>query len=64
MNIQLGTKAHYDLMEYFESLKPGRIDHESKDLWNKGHIYQDGEVNKLFLMFRKGVVYGQLISRM
>lgn len=64
MNIQLGTKEHEELMRQFESLKPGRIDRESKEFWSKGRVYQNGEVNNLFLMFRCGVAYGLMISRL
>lgn len=64
MDIQLRTKEHEELMKQFESFKPGRIDRESKDQWNKGIIYQNGEVNELFLMFRKGVAYGLMMSRL
>lgn len=31
MDIQLGTKAHEELMRQFESLKPGRVDREAKN---------------------------------
>lgn len=63
MDIQLGTKAHEELMRQFESLKPGRVDREAKELWKDGHVYQNGEVNNLFLMFRQGVAYGLMMSR-
>lgn len=62
MNIKLFSKAHYDLMSQFESLKPGRIDYEPKELWKTGHIYQDGMVNEMFMWFRLGVTYGLTIN--
>lgn len=59
----LGTKGHEELMRHFESLYKGeRLDREAKDLWKSGHIYQHGEVNNLFLAFRKGVAYGLAIA--
>lgn len=56
----LHSQDHYEIMEMFErALKPGRTDKEPKSLWAKGHIYQDGQVNNLFLAFRQGVAYGR-----
>lgn len=60
----LTTKEHYDLMAQFErDCRPGRIDKESKDLWPRGIIYQDGHVNRLFLAYRHGYAYGKSIHR-
>jgi hypothetical protein len=56
----LGSKAHYDLMEAFERAFKGlRLDKEAKDMWAKGYVYQHGEVNQLFLAFRRGVEFGR-----
>ena len=62
MTIKLFSKAHYELMAQFESLKPGRIDRENKELWSKGRIYCDGMVNEMFLWFRLGVAYGLTVD--
>lgn len=58
MDIQLKNKSHYDLMEQFERLKPGRVDRENKELWSKGYVYCDGIVDEMFIWFRRGVAYG------
>ena len=48
-------KEHYDLIKQFDKEYRGnRLDKETKDLWSKGCIYQDGEINNLFLAYRKG----------
>lgn len=61
--LTLGSKGHEELMKQFEALKPGRIDREkSKELWKKGYVYADGQVNALFVMFRHGAAYGITIG--
>jgi hypothetical protein len=52
----LDSQEHADLMEFFERQQRGRrLDRErDKALWARGHVYQSGEVNELFLAFRKG----------
>jgi hypothetical protein len=58
----LNTKEHYDLMAKFErDFKYERLDKESKDLWHKGRIYQDGKVNSMFLAYRMGYAYGKAV---
>ena len=39
----------------------GRFDRETKDLWPKGNIYQNGEINRLFLGYRKGYALGAAV---
>lgn len=58
--MKLLGKEHYEIMAAFERSFPqeGRKDKEDKELWEKGNIYQDGDVNRLFLAFRCGVSYG------
>lgn len=52
-------KSHYDLMDQFEAQFPHhRLDRETKDIWSKGRIYQNGQTNDLFLAFRSGFAYG------
>lgn len=67
--MQIRTKEHYEVIEAFERALPhlrftsGRLDKEDKASWAKGHVYQNGEINNLFLAFRHGVAYGTAISR-
>lgn len=60
----LFSKEHYELIEMFEKEFKGlyRFDKEDKKYWAKGNIFQHGELNNLFLAFRKGVAYGKSIS--
>jgi len=54
----LMTKEHYDLMGQFEREHRGRrMDRESKELWPRGIIYQDGHVNELFAAYRRGYAF-------
>ena len=60
--MQIHTKEHYEVISEFEkNFKGERFDKESKDLWPKGIVYQDGYVNKMFLAFRLGVSLGKVI---
>ena len=53
--MQIKSQEHYELMANFELVFKGkRLDKESKDLWPRGIVYQDGHVNELFDAFRKG----------
>jgi len=54
-------KEHYEMMEIFERIVYGRKDREPKELWSKGVVYCDGDVNKQFLIFRQGVAYGRTL---
>lgn len=57
--MKLGTQEHYDLMAQFEVQQKGRrLDHELKHFWPQGIVYQDGEVNALFIAFRQGYALG------
>ena len=65
----LTSKDHYEMIEFFErnaKKVPGiqnfRLDKEPKDMWAKGRVYQDGNANAAFLMFREGVAYGKAIA--
>lgn len=56
----LKTQEHYALMESFERVYKGRrLDKELKDMWPRGVIYQDGQVNELFLAYRLGYALGK-----
>lgn len=60
--MSLLSKEHYELIEMFDKLYSHvRLDKEDKAYWSKGNIYQNGEVNNLFLAFRHGVAYGKSI---
>jgi len=58
----LTSKEHYDLIEMFEREFTGyRLDKEDKQFWAKGNVYQNGELNALFLAYRKGFAYGKAV---
>ena len=58
----LHTKEHFDLMAQFEKDFPHlRLDKESKYLWEKKSIYQNGETNKLFIAYRIGYAFGKTV---
>ena len=60
----LHTQEHIDLMAMFEREFRGyRLDREDKAIWSKGHIYQSGETNELFLAYRKGYAYGRAVHQ-
>lgn len=63
--MQLTTQQHYELIAQFEKefRTEGRLTREAKELWPRGHIYQDGRLNELFLAYRKGCAYGLALSR-
>jgi len=49
------SKEHYELIAQFEKeFKGCRLDKEEKSFWSKGNIFQSGEVNNLFLAYRRG----------
>lgn len=59
--MRLLDKEHYELMDMFEKeYKHKRLDREEdQDLWKRGHVYQSGETNELFLAYRKGYAFGK-----
>lgn len=61
----LGTQEHYDVMAMFErEFRGHRLDREeSKELWARGRIYQNGETNALFLAYRRGYALGKVAER-
>jgi hypothetical protein len=52
--MQLHTKEHGEMIKQFEKHFPGRHDKEHKDMWPKGVIYQNGEMNNMFKVFCVG----------
>lgn len=61
--LRLLGREHYELIEAFERDHHGRFDKEDKSLWAKGHVYQDGRVNDLFVSFRLGYAFARALSR-
>jgi len=60
--MQITSQEHYDVIAQFEKGNWGyRLDKEPKDQWAKGHIYQHGELNQLFLAFRKGYALAKCV---
>lgn len=60
----LGSKEFYEVIEAFEKSpvsKSKRLDKEPKELWKKGQIYQNGEVNDLFKCFQHGYSYAKAV---
>lgn len=58
------SKDHYELLQSFErEFKHRRLDKETKDLWPKGHVFQDGHVNELFLAYRRGAAYAKCVAQ-
>lgn len=60
----LYSQEHYDLMEQFErEHSKRRIERENKELWAQGHVYQNADINALFLAYRRGYAYGVALLR-
>lgn len=63
--MKLGSKEHDELMAQFErDCKPGRTDKEPRESWARGIVYQAGEVNNLFKVYRMGYALGKAVERM
>lgn len=59
----LKTQEHQDLMSMFErEFKGRRLDREDKSIWPLRRVYQNGEVNELFLAYRRGYAYGKALG--
>lgn len=59
----LTSKEHYDLITQFEAeFSHRRLDKETKDLWPKGYVYQDGMTNDLFLAYRRGYAFAAAVT--
>lgn len=60
----LFSNEHYELIAMFErEFRGERMDKEDKSEWAKGHVYQSGETNKLFLAYRRGHAYGRATAQ-
>lgn len=56
----IGSQEHYDIIAMFDrEFSHLRLDKETKDIWSKSHVYQNGDVNNLFLAYRKGFAFGK-----
>ena len=61
--MRVGSQEFYELVAMFDrEFKGSRLDKEAKDMWPKGHVYQHGEVNQLFLAYRRGVALGKSLA--
>ncbi len=62
----LKAQEHYDLIAQFERdfrLTGRCIEKEPKEMWAKGSIYQHGETNQQFLVYRHGYAFGKCVGR-
>lgn len=51
----LGSKEHYEVISLFERIyKVTNPRYESREIQEKGFIYQNGELNRRFIDFRSG----------
>jgi len=69
--IENGTKEFQEMMNTFERHAKSLVNigsmgltKEPKELWKKGSIYCDGNVNNAFKMFSFGVNYGIMESNL
>ena len=61
--MRVGSSEFYELVAMFDREYRGhRLDKEAKDMWPKGYVYQNGEVNQLFLAYRRGVALGKSMA--
>jgi len=66
--MKLFDKEHCELIDAFEKdLKTcsmrGRLDKEDKEMWAKGRIYQNGDMNDLFKLYSYGYEFGKFAER-
>lgn len=59
--MQIHTQEHIDIIAMFEREHSGRFDKETKSLWPMGRIYQDGQINELFLAYRRGYALARAV---
>jgi hypothetical protein len=57
----LNNQEHIDIIMQFEKDFKGRFDKEPKELWIRGNIYQCGQINQLFIAYRKGFALAKCI---
>jgi len=61
--MKIGTLEHEEIIKAFEKQFLGRFDKEPKDFWKRGNVYQCGETNRDFLVFRTGVAFAKCFYR-
>ena len=59
--MQIHTQEHIDMIAMFEKDHRGRFDKEPKSLWPMGRVYQDGQLNELFLAYRRGYALARAV---
>lgn len=60
--MQVHTREHEEIMEQFEKdVQPGRLDKEPRENWKRGIVYQNGEVNAMFQVYRMGYSLGRSV---
>lgn len=59
--MDINSSEHDELMKRFEHYSCGKFhpDVEDVSLWRKDIIYQNGELNRLFLAFRSGYEFAK-----
>ena len=64
--VTYASKEFYEMLKDFDNMKisRGRYDKEDKELWIKGHFYQDGNINEMFKVFLSGCNYGIMLSNL
>ncbi len=61
---ELIYKQHYELMGDFERIYSRRcLDRKDRIMWGRNQIYQDEEVNDLFLAFRAGYILAEVVAQ-
>lgn len=59
----LNTKEHQDLIAQFDKeFSHCRLDKEPKEFWPNGIIYQEGNINNLFIAYRSGYSLGKKVA--
>jgi hypothetical protein len=62
--MMLKTQEHEEIIKMFEiEFKGRRFDKEPKAIWTMGRIYQDGQLNELFLAYRRGYAFAKATHR-
>lgn len=63
--MMVGTQEHDDLIAQFKrDFRSGyRLDVESREMWKRGHVFQNGETNDLFFAYLKGYALGKAVHR-
>jgi len=57
------TQEHHEMMYEFDKLHKTTPKREPFSIWHTGYLYQDGEINKEFIAFRKGYALAKHLCR-